>query len=180
MTYLSSDDSQLLRQVAKMYRGTRCAEIGIGYASNLVELSGHFEEIIGTDIRLTDGFEILKNKGFSLVVSDRTTCFKDEIFDLVITNPPYLPSEGITDPTVDGGTGGFEIPSSFLREALRVLRPAGAILIVISSETSTLQFKRFCAENNLRVKEIVEKSLFFETLTAYELRKTEIERDLKD
>jgi release factor glutamine methyltransferase len=171
MTYVSSDDSELLRKALKSYTGKMCVEIGIGYGSNLIELTNHFEEIVGTDIRLTDGFDRLKGTAADLLVADRLTCFKDQTFDLVIMNPPYLPSDDIMDSTVDGGNSGFHIPMQFLQEAIRVLQPFGAILILLSTETSSICFKRFCEVNHLVAKEIISKSVFFETLTVYEVRK---------
>jgi methylase of polypeptide subunit release factors len=171
ITYLSSDDSELLRKASKSYRGNRCVEMGIGYGSNLIELADHFGDTVGTDISLTEGFKRSKRSEANLFVADRATCFKDGTFDLVIMNPPYLPSGEIVDNTVDGGIAGFHVPMQFLKEALRVLQPLGAILILLSSETSFTYFRRFCEDNHLIVKQIMSKSVFFETLTVYEIRK---------
>jgi methylase of polypeptide subunit release factors len=170
-TYLSGEDSLLLRKALKKYRGKKCVEIGIGYGSNLLDLSNYFEEIVGTDIIRTDGFKIGKDQRFDLFLCDRTTCFRDHVFEFVIANPPYLPSSRIEDESVDGGRDGFEVPRLFLEEALRVLTPNGTILVILSSETSFILFKQFCEENQLLMKQVESKTLFFETLTAYELQK---------
>jgi release factor glutamine methyltransferase len=171
-TYFSGEDSELLRKATKRYRGKKCLEIGIGYGSNLVELANNYEELVGTDVQYTRGFEILKEGKLDLVVTDRATCFKNDVFDLVIANPPYLPSQEIKDRSVDGGTFGFEVPRLFLQEAQRVVARTGVILVVLSSETSHALFEKFCEENQLAMKEIASKRLFFESLTVYELRKS--------
>lgn len=126
---------------------------------------------MGTEIQVTDGFNRLKQNDISILLADGASCFKDESFDLVLFNPPYLPSEQIIDFAVDGGKGGFEVATHFLTQAQQVLRPKGRILIVLSSETSQTDFLLFCEENRLTAKQVFSKNLFFETLTVYELQK---------
>ncbi len=58
------------------------------------------------------------------------------VFDWIIFNPPYLPSEGgLADPAWDGGEGGFETTERFLRDAGKHLAEGGSILLIYSSET---------------------------------------------
>jgi release factor glutamine methyltransferase len=161
-----------MRKAVKPYSGNSCIEIGIGYGSILLDLQARFQEVAGTDIALTEGFKVLQGARIDLVITDRASCFRETSFDLVIMNPPYLRSVSIVDSSIDGGKDGFEVPNLFLQDALRVLRPKGAILILLSSETSKSDFETFCVENNLVIRKVLSKSLFFETLIVYELRKS--------
>lgn len=168
-TYLSSDDSELLRKAVESFRGNSCMEMGIGYGSIVQGLKNQFQNVAGTDITLTEGFRRLKGRGIDLLITDRASCFRGGSFDLVVMNPPYLPSETIVDRTVDGGIGGFEVAKGFLQDALRVVRPGGTMLVVLSSESSKFAFERFCIEYRLVTKQVLSKSLFFETLTVFEI-----------
>jgi release factor glutamine methyltransferase len=160
-----------MRSVIQHYTGNACVEIGIGYGSNLLELREKFDLAIGTDLMITDGFGRLRGSNVELFLADSLNCFRRGIFDLVVINPPYLPSEEIVDRAVDGGNGGFEVASHFLDEADRVLAYEGRILILLSSETSFSDFATYCRKKELSFEPIRSKSLFFEQLTVYEIKK---------
>jgi len=82
------------------------------------------------------------------------------VFDWIIFNPPYLPSEGgLTDPTWDGGELGFETTERFLRDAGKHLAKGGSILIIFSSETG-LRVGTY----GYRWEVLEEKPFFFERL----------------
>ncbi len=142
-------------------------EIGIGYGSNILELKDHFIEVVGTDITKTDGFRA--NRGSDLVISDSGTCFRAACFDLVVLNPPYVPSEELFDPTIDGGKFGFEVIEKFLREASRVINSNGRILLVFSSLNPMKKLESLCNLLQLRLEVVDSISIFFETLTVFEI-----------
>jgi methylase of polypeptide subunit release factors len=165
--YLSSDDSELLRKVLGHYSGDRCLEIGIGYGSNLLELKDRFFGVVGTDLTKTDGFGV--NRGSDLVISDSGTCFRAACFDLVVLNPPYVPSDEFFDPTTDGGKFGFEVIERFLREATRLIKSRGRILLVFSSLNPMKKLVSLCSRLKLRIEVADIISVFFETLTVFEI-----------
>lgn len=107
-----------------------------------------------------------------LVVADRATCFRDAVFDLVAFNPPYVPSDGIEDIAVDGGKGGVEVPLAFLREALRVAKPDGRVVMLLSSINPTEAVRRLCWKKGYVMKEIARKNLFYEVLSAYLIQRS--------
>ncbi len=171
MTYLSREDSELLREALRSYSGDCCLEIGFGYGSNLLSLRGRFNLIIGTDVQRTDGFERLGESDIDTVLADGATCFRSRMFDLVLINPPYLPSEEILDKTIDGGCGGFEVAGRLLGQALPTLRSEGKILVLLSSETSKTDFDLFCRDHGLSARLVTCRRLFLETLFVYELQR---------
>jgi release factor glutamine methyltransferase len=165
--YLASDDSALLREAITGYSGYSCLEIGAGNAGNLTELAKSFDQAVGTELVKPNGID-WKGRGWDIVLADRATCFRDEVFDLVAFNPPYLPSETIEDIAVDGGEGGTEVPLLFLQEALRVVKKDGRIVMLLSSQNSTEEIRRECSRKNFTLRSIASKELFFERLYAYE------------
>lgn len=169
-TYVSDEDSELLRKVSKGFAGLRCLEIGIGYGSNISEMRNRFSEAVGTDVRKTDGFAA---RGVELVVSDSGTCFRKGLFDLVLLNPPYVPSEEIVDPTVDGGQDGLEIAERFLKESADLIAPHGRILIVLSSLNPLKRFQEFCKSLSLQSELAASQELFFESIYVFELSREE-------
>ena len=98
---------------------------------------------VGTDV-LSLAQAVAAKGDAEVVLADRATCFREAVFDLVAFNPPYLPSEGIEDRTVDGGKGGLEVPLAFLEEGLRVMKPDGRAVLLLSDEADLTEFKRVC------------------------------------
>jgi release factor glutamine methyltransferase len=165
--YLYSQDSELLGSaISELRNGETFLEIGVGRASNLKAISKKFNLAVGTDLRIPPDLDPGKT-GIELIVADRATCFRRESFDIVVFNPPYLPSEDIVDRTVDGGRGGIEVPLRFLSSALEVVKNEGKILTLLSSENSLESFVEFCKVNGLSFTVAKERRLFFETLYVF-------------
>jgi release factor glutamine methyltransferase len=170
--YLSAQDSLLLRRNLVSVSGGACLEIGAGNGSNLKDLSGRFRILVGTDLVLSAHLRSATELDLSVVITDRATTFRDSVFDLVILNPPYLPSSELQDVATDGGTGGMDVPLLFLREAVRVVKADGKILVVLSSD-SDLRRLAALQKQGVRFRVIDSESLFYEKLFVFELRKEE-------
>lgn len=54
-------------------------------------------------------------------------------FDLVLFNPPYLPSSEIADGTIDGGPNGTTLAKRFLHDLPNHLKEYGTALLLLSS-----------------------------------------------
>ncbi len=111
-----------------------------------------------------------KDAGADFVLADRGSCMRDESFDLVVFNPPYLESPDVTDVAVDGGVQG-EVPLAFLREALRVVKGTGRIMMLLSDGNPVGPFESEGMRRGFRMEKVSERRLFFEKLTVYELRR---------
>lgn len=82
-----------------------------------------------------------------LVRGDLLSAFKQSSFELIVTNPPYIPyqermnliPEVLYEPesALFGGESGYEITEKIIIESLRVLVPGGSIII----ETSPMCFE---------------------------------------
>jgi release factor glutamine methyltransferase len=161
----------MLRDALGPFSGDSCLEIGFGSGAVLASVSGRFRLAVGTDTIGLEDTRLAGGPRVELVLADRATCFRDGVFDLVFFNPPYLPSWQIDDEAVDGGPTGTEVPVSFLEEGLRVLRGEGAIVALLSSEGDLESFLSHCSTLGLAVESVVEKRLFYETLSVLTIRR---------
>lgn len=190
--YLPSEDSILLADCLKAYSGKMALDIGVGSGIITQALCENFEFVVGTDLV----FEILKNckesvggyprdesgkklkndNRFELVCADAASAFRNNIFDLIVSNPPYLPddysNEGIRidDRAIYGGKGGIEVTSHIIRSSLDTLKREGSILIIVSNLSDTSRLHEYLHKYNLKIKKLVERRLFFETLLVLEIR----------
>jgi release factor glutamine methyltransferase len=191
LLYLPSEDSILLADCLKDYSGDIALDIGFGSGIITRALCENFKKVVGTDLEFEilekckedvvsntskDSEKKLKNeRGFELVCADAASVFKDNIFDLVVSNPPYLPedydNEGmkINDEAIYGGKSGIEVTLKIIESSLSTLKREGKLLIIVSSLSNISRLQELLEFLNLNMKKIVEKRLFFETLFVVEI-----------
>ena len=83
---------------------------------------------------------------------------------------PYLPSEQVSDQTVDGGKEGIEVPLQIIESSKKCIKENGKFLFLISSLSN---YNKLFEKINLMgfiVKIVARKKLFFEELLLVELR----------
>jgi release factor glutamine methyltransferase len=175
--YAPSDDTFLLADCIRQYSGMRALEIGVGSGLLLDILEKNFAYVAGSDIDL-QALQRCKQQKISsahvlLVCCDAGSAFGTGKFDLIVSNPPYLPNDNdnnnILDPTVHGGPTGIEATVHFINSALPLLAGDGKLLIVISSFANSSALDKVVLENNMHKKVVKEKRLFYETLSIVEL-----------
>ena len=95
------------------------------------------------------------------VTSDLFSNLPDR-FDWILFNPPYLPSEGLKDRTVDGGPKGRVVIDKFIEDLPNHLSENGAAFLLVSSlnEPTSLM----AAHRELEFSPQVTRQLFFEEL----------------
>jgi len=118
-----------------------------------IDQVGRAAEALGVqiDLRLSDLFCDIPNR-----------------FELILFNPPYLPSVGVNDRSVDGGPAGTRLVDRFLEELPRNLDPKAEALLLLSSlnDPASVQLRH----RNLEFSSIATKSLFFEELQVLRVR----------
>ena len=169
--YLSAEDSALLREVLRDYGGDSCLEIGAGNGGTLEEFGLKFGLVVGTDL-VKPSMRDWSARGASYVLTDAAASIRDSCVDLVAINPPYLEGEDGGDLAVDGGVR-LQVPRKFLREALRVLKPNGKILMLLNQAAQLSEFEKDCWKLGYQMRPVKSHHLFFETLTVYEISKNE-------
>jgi release factor glutamine methyltransferase len=167
--YEPSDDTFLLVEAAlDVVRSTDSVlEIGTG-CGLIAKVVAHLaHSVIATDINP----QAVKNATLNGVVTTQGDlfCNLNRRFDLIIFNPPYLP----TDTNVshdwltqawDGGPEGRKVIMRFLTEVNRHLTSCGRMLMTISSITGYREVtKRMNAQFEI-VRSLAEHKVFFETL----------------
>ncbi|MDP8886711.1 MAG: methyltransferase [Thermoproteota archaeon] len=174
--YAPSEDTFLLADCIEHYNGRRALEIGVGSGLLLTILAKKYAYVAGSDIDL----KVLQHcrlqtpsEKVLLVCCDAGSAFGSGKFDLIVSNPPYLPNDdgdnSSLDPTIHGGPKGIETTIHFVKSALPLLAVDGKILIVISSFADSSALDRLVIENNMHKKVVKEKRLFYETLFIVEL-----------
>ena len=173
MLYLPSDDTIFLANTVNRYSGTLALEIGTSSGIVLMELAKQFKTVIGTDIDFCSLKRLLEmSRNQRVICCHAASALHGIKFDLIVTNPPYLPNvTGYIDNTTDGGLAGVEITIDFLKDAIDRLEIGGKILIIVSSISDTRKLNSFLSKNNIIVKKIAQKELFYETLQILELSK---------
>jgi len=175
--YKPAEDSELLLRHARLrFRGS-VLDMGTGSGFLAVEAASdpRVSRVVAVDID-PDALESARDRvgaaevttKVEFVLSDLFEGLEDEMFDLIMFNPPYLPSEGYVDElSWSGGVAGSETVLRFLDEAEDHLNPDGEILMIYSSGSGfTL------ADSDVKYSATIleELPLFFERLYCVLLR----------
>jgi len=168
--YVPSDDTFLLADCIKQYRGRQALEIGVGSGLLLNLLEKNFASVAGSDIDLRALEHCRGRSRAMLACCDAASAFAG-MFDLIVSNPPYLPDDKVRETTVHGGPAGIETTIHFIQSALPLLAHDGRMLFVISSLADSSALDRLVTEKNMRAKVRREKRLFYETLSVVELNR---------
>jgi release factor glutamine methyltransferase len=91
-------------------------------------------------------------------------------FDIIMFNPPYLPSRRMHDGTVDGGKQGTSIINRFLDQVTRNLVQNGFAVLVVSSLNRPERIRE--RYPHLSFNTVRERSFFFERLYVLEVRRS--------
>lgn len=112
-----------------------------------------------------------QKKKLFLVCCDSVSPITNLKFDLIVSNPPYLPDDLDTkDTAIYGGKEGFETTLKFIRESTNLLNNHGKILMVVSSLIPVKEFELELERLRLMFKILDVKKLFFEELFIYEIK----------
>jgi release factor glutamine methyltransferase len=138
--YVPEADTALLLKAAlnEVRPDDRVLEVGTGSGTVAAGLDGT-ARVIGTDINPHAAL-CANAMGVEVVRTDLVAGLKG-MFDLVLFNPPYLPTrpeERIDDwleYALDGGPDGRVVIGRFAIEVCRVLAPRGRILLLVSGLT---------------------------------------------
>ena len=146
--YQPEADTYLLAQTAlrEIHPGEKILEIGCG--SGVV--SAYAAKVPGTSVYATDinphACESAKTLGLEVIRTDMAGGICGE-FDLVLCNPPYLPTAGgerlddWLEYALDGGEDGREFIRKIALVLGRLLTPTGRALILLSSLTGIAEVR---------------------------------------
>lgn len=166
----AEDSLLLLRHVEENVRGS-VLDMGTGSGVQAVAaaLKPEVDLVLAVDID-PGAIEVARKRATEAGVTDKiqfrvSDLFEhvgEDLFDWIVFNPPYLPSNGQADEYLwAGGPGGGEVIGRFLSEAKRYLKAGGGILIVYSSLT---ELDLGLIREDYSVDVLEEHPLFFEKL----------------
>lgn len=139
--YPPAEDSHLLLRAAlrEIRPPDRVLEVGTGSGYVAASVLGRAANVVATDIN-PHAVESARARGVATVRTDLFAGLSGP-FDLVLFNPPYLPTlpeERIDDwleYALDGGPTGRAVIERFVADVGRVLAPFGRVLLLVSSLT---------------------------------------------
>lgn len=175
--YEPAEDSHLLAETASEHidGGEEVLEVGVGSGY----VAGHVgaetgATVVGVDIN-TEACLRAREEGIETVRADLTRPFRAKSFDVVLFNPPYLPTPPElewNDPleyALSGGPDGRRVIRPFLEDVGRVLRSSGRIYLLVSSLTNVEAVSELADEAGLSAREIATESFPFERLVVFEI-----------
>lgn len=166
--YVPAEDTFLLMECVQKYAGQWALEIGVGSGAVAQSLATNFKNVVGTDINPAS-LAYCRGRGLLLVCCDAASALANVKFDLIVSNPPYLPDDSEKDLTVHGGPAGIETTLHFVESALPLLSKSGRMLFVVSSLADSSALDSLAKKKNLKKKVVKEKALFYERLYVVEL-----------
>ena len=141
--YKPSDDSFLLAKYVPRFSRGRILDVGTGCGIQAIAAAKKAKSVLAIDINdsaLTcarENAEKFKIKKIKFLKSNLFSKLpKSQKFDLIIFNPPYLPTSpkektrGILDAAWNGGKDGRKVINRFLREFHSHLAPSGSLLML--------------------------------------------------
>jgi release factor glutamine methyltransferase len=181
--YQPAEDSHLLAEAAIADLQNPAIDDDASLALEVGTGSGYVAEKVGdeTGLRVL-GSDVnphacaqTRERGVEAVRADLLEPFRPEIFDAVLFNAPYLP----TDPdderddwmevALSGGEDGREVIEPFLDSVGRVLAPDGAVYLLVSSLTGVEDVVELAAAEGFSAVALQDESFPFETLTVLKL-----------
>ena len=178
--YQPAEDSALLASatVEAVAAGDTVLEVGTGSGWVAAQVRETREaRVIAADVN-PHACRQARDRGLEVVRADLVSPFRDDSFDVVAFNPPYLP----TDPdnewddwmeaALSGGETGRRLVEPFLEAVGRVLAPGGCVLLLVSSLTDREAVESIAADAGFDAETVREESYPFETLWVLLLRPT--------
>lgn len=175
--YQAAEDSHLLAETAsERIAGEECVlDVGTGsgyVASRIREETGAC--VVGTDVN-PEACQQATDAGVPVVRADMFGPFRDGSFDVVVCNPPYLPTppgqewDDWMEAALSGGENGRAMVDPFLRGVGRVLVPGGRAYLLISTLTGPEKVRETAKNAGFETAVVAEESYPFEKLLVLEL-----------
>jgi len=180
--YPPSDDTFLLLDNLNLNGRERVLDVGTGTGILAIKCALRGCYVVGIDVNK----KAVRNAKFNAEINnvdhltcflcgDATTALRDECgFDVVVMNPPYLPSTGdtrIDEPSWDGGPNGTSLIARVIDDLDRLLSENGKLYFVVSSLSDFTKIISRLELANFNSTILAKKRLWFEELFLIEVKK---------
>lgn len=169
--YNPAEDSYLLIKAVKVNGKEKALDMGCGCGIVAMHLAKNGCSVTACDVNesAVKNSKINAERNGLKIRCIKSNLFEniDEKFDLIVFNPPYLPTKN-EDISWDGGREGIEIIENFLKDAKNYLNEEGRIYLVSSSLSN---FKKIIEEfrHIYKFEKVAEENHFFEKLFVYKI-----------
>ena len=172
LVYLPSDDSFLLAENLEIKEGQSVLEIGTGSGIVSMYASLLTDDVTATDINYNalelaeKNFKINNIDTIKLEFGDLFEPIKDQKFDVILFNTPYLPTDSddiINDDlnyAFDGGLDGRNVIDRFINQVSNHLNDKGIVQMIQSSLSDNEKTLNMFDRNGF-IAEIAESEKFF-------------------
>ncbi|WP_276261464.1 HemK2/MTQ2 family protein methyltransferase [Haloglomus litoreum] len=178
--YRAAEDSQLLATaaVARVGRDDLVLDLGTGsgyVGRKVAEACG--ARVVASDLN-PHACRRARDEGLPAVRTDMVSGFRDDTFDWVLFNPPYLPTpedqewDDWMERALSGGEDGRAVVDPFLASVRRVLAPGGHALLLVSSLTGLDAVRNRARNEGLITEEATDEQYPSERLVVLELTPT--------
>ena len=174
--YTPSDDSFLLAEKVKVEEKDNVLDMGTGSGIQGINAAMQgAKKIVSTDINEKALQNAKKNatvlgfdKKFEFRKGNLFDCLKkEEMFDVIVFNPPYVISEEKKYADLDGGVKGREVLDSFLNGVAQHLKKEGRSFFLQSSLNGEKETVDKLKKEGFSYKVLARKKLFFEELLVF-------------
>lgn len=176
--YEPAEDSRLLAEsaIARIGDGAETVlEVGVGSGYVATRVARETAAtVVGSDLT-SEACRRARSEGVTVVRGDLTHPFAADSFDVVLFNPPYLPTppeNEWNDPlehALSGGPDGRRVIRPFLSDVGRVLRPGGRGYLLVSSLTDPGSVAELAEGSGLATREVNTEAFPFERLIVLEI-----------
>ncbi|MDE1845651.1 MAG: methyltransferase [Thaumarchaeota archaeon] len=167
--YIPAEDSIFFVDYLKDKKGRSALDIGTGSGILANALSKNFSLVVATDINisaLVKAHETVDN-----CICCNAADALHASFDLIVCNLPYLPSNELLDPAVDGLYDGTEIPGMIIKSASQRIEKNGKMIFLTSSLAKYETLMKLSESLGFDVAIAAKKKLFYEELIIIECTK---------
>jgi release factor glutamine methyltransferase len=187
--YEPAEDTFLLLEALVVKKGDTVLEIGTGCGLIALECAYNGASVVCTDINpyavksTKSNYSINKKliKGrIEIRKGDLFSPIKDnEIFDVIVFNPPYLPTKkgeliggsGWFDIATNGGSDGLKHTKKYLDKLNFYLKECGCAYFIFSSLSDRKALENYINKNNFDFNIVSSTRFNDEVLTVYKIKK---------